>query len=172
MESAEYHYYIFPEISTWKHQTGKVCHGFTHRIENPDLALDLDSLYDTGHLCPLCAFYVGLWYDRGKNSSILEHFKIHVKATHPKSPDSPYWIEKIDLGNQESQSLQSPQSPKELMIEKIQEQYQTMVKKRAYKEADFAALTQTQQILERLHQRIDHYALKGSAIRIFHEVIS
>ena len=161
----EYHYYIFPEISSWEH-TGKskICHQFDHKVANPDPALDLDGLYEAGHLCPKCAFYCGLWYDRGKGSSILEHIKIKVRPTHPKSPASPYWIEKIDIyeGNQSSDMSQCS-------IKKIKEQYQTLVSKKVFKEADFAALSQTQQILDTLYQRI---AKNPNGISIFQEVIT
>ena len=164
METAEYHYYIFPEISSWEHAgNSKICHRFDHKVANPDPALDLDGLYETGHLCPKCAFYCGLWYDRGKGSSILEHIKIKVRPTHPKSPSSPYWIEKIDLFDEAQSDIQ------QCSITKIEEHYHKFVEKKVYKEADFAALSQTQQILSALHQRI---AKKGAiGISIFQEII-
>ncbi len=159
----EYHYYIFPEISSWKHQSTKICHQYDCRI-TPDPSLDLDSLYESGQLCPKCAFYAGLWYDVGKASSIREHIKRKIKPTHPKSPDSPYWIEAIDLLEESIDPSIIQLSPK-----KIENEYYRLVKKRVYKEADFAALTQTLSILEELQKRVAKYP---NGLSIFQEIIT
>jgi hypothetical protein len=160
----EYHYYIFPEISSWRHQSSKICHQYNSRVI-PDPALDLDALYESGQLCPKCAFYAGLWYDVGKVSSIREHIKRKIRAPHPKSPDSPYWIDAIDLSeeNGDPSSTIIQLSPK-----KIENEYYRLVKKNVYKEADFAALGQTLSILEELQKRIAKYP---DGLSIFQETV-
>lgn len=160
----EYHYYIFPEISGWNHNTNKVCHQYNDRV-TPDPTLDLDSFYEIGKLCSKCAFYAGLWYDVGKASSIREHIKRKIKPPHPKSPDSPYWIEAIDLLEE---SIDPSSTIIQLSPKKIENEYYRLVKKRVYKEPDFAALTQTLSILEELQKRIAKYP---DGLSIFQEII-
>ncbi len=172
MES-EYHYYIFPEITTWKHNANKVCQELSHRIPNP--SPDLEELYTSNQLCPKCAFYCGFWYDIGKASSLLHHFKIKVRPTHPKSPLSLLFIDKMDLydldQNQDPCHFNGDSDLKILSIKKLDECYQMMLKKRGYKEADFAAHTQTIQILGEIRKQAAKYLAGSNSISIIQEII-